>query len=43
MRIGSTALIWRSNMPLRQALRTRCMEIFGRHGHLTASPRIVEW
>ena len=44
MRIGPTALIWRWNMPLHQAVRTRCMRLLGpRHGYLTAGPLIVEW
>ena len=43
MRIGPTALMWRWNMPLRQAVRTRCMKLSGRHGYLTAGPLIVEW
>jgi hypothetical protein len=44
MRFGPmTALIWRWNMPLREALRTRRMKTCGRHGYLTAGSLIVQW
>jgi hypothetical protein len=43
VRVGSTALMWRWNMPLRQAVRTRYLRTFGRHGYLTAGPLILEW
>jgi hypothetical protein len=43
VRVGPTALMWRWNMPLCEAMRTRGMRILGRHGYLTAGPLIVEW
>lgn len=43
VRFGPIALMWRWNMSLRQAVRTRSMRTFGRHGYLTAGPLILEW
>jgi len=43
VRVGPTALMWRWNMPLGEAMRTRGMRTLGRHGYLTAGPLIVEW
>jgi hypothetical protein len=44
VRIGATrALMWRWNMPLREALRTGRMKTYGHHGYLTAGPLIVQW
>ena len=43
MRIGPAALLWRWNMPLRDAVRTARFRSFGTHGFLTAGPLIVEW
>ena len=43
VRVGQTALMWRWNMPLREATRTRRMKTAGRHGYLTAGPLIVQW
>ena len=43
VRVGPTALMWRWNMPLREAMRTRRVKTQGRHGYLTAGPLIVEW
>jgi hypothetical protein len=43
VRVGPTALMWRWNMPLREAMRTPGMRTLGRHGYLTAGPLIVEW
>jgi hypothetical protein len=43
VRLGPTALMWRWNMPLRQARRTCGLRRFGGHGYLTAGPLIVEW
>jgi hypothetical protein len=43
VRVGPTALMWRWNMPLREAMRTRGMRTLGRHGYLTVGPLIVEW
>ena len=39
----SVALIWRWNMPLREAVRTYGRRTFGGHGYLTAGPLVVEW
>ena len=41
--VGPIALMWRWNMPLREAMRTRGMRALGRHGYLTAGPLVVEW
>jgi hypothetical protein len=41
--MGPTALMWRWNMPLREAMRTCRMKTAGRHGYLTAGPLVVEW
>jgi hypothetical protein len=43
VRVGPTALIWRWNMPLREAMRTLRLTHFGRHGYVSAGPLIVEW
>ena len=43
MRIGPTALMWRWNMPIREAVRTARMSSFGAHGYLIAGPLVVEW
>jgi hypothetical protein len=43
VRIGQTCLMWRWNMSLREAMRTRRMKAVGRHGYLTAGPLVVEW
>ena len=43
VRLGPTALMWRWNMPLREAARTLRLTHFGRHGYVTAGPLIVEW
>ena len=43
VRVGTTALIWRWNMPLRETMRTRGMRTLGRYGYLTVGPLIVEW
>jgi hypothetical protein len=43
MLIGPTALIWRWNMPLREAVRTRQMRAVGGHGYLAVGPLVVEW
>ena len=43
LRVGPTALMWRWNMPLREAMRTSRVKTEGRHGYLTAGPLILEW
>jgi hypothetical protein len=43
VRVGRAALIWRWNMPLREAMRTLRLIHFGRHGYFTAGPLIAEW
>ena len=43
VRVGQAALMWRWNMPLREAMRTPRVKAAGRHGYLTAGPLIVEW
>jgi len=43
VRVGPTALMWRWNMPLRQAMRTLRVTSFDRHGYMTVGPLIVEW
>ena len=43
VRVGRAALMWRWNMPLYEAMRTRGMRTLGRHGYLTAGLLIVEW
>ena len=43
LRLGATARMWRWNMPICEAMHTRCMRLFGRHGYLTAGPLILEW
>ena len=37
------SLIWRWNMPLRDAVRTYGRKNFGSHGYWMAGPLIVEW
>ncbi len=41
--LGGHAIIWRHNMPLRQAVITYRQKRFGRHGYLMAGPIIVDW
>ena len=41
--LGPIALMWRWNMPIYEAMRTRAMRTLGRHGYLTAGPLIAEW
>jgi hypothetical protein len=41
--MGATSMMWRWNMSIRQAVRTRCLKTAGPHGYLTAGPLIVEW
>jgi hypothetical protein len=43
VRVGATALMWRWNMTLCEAMRTRGMRTRGRHGYLTVGPLILEW
>ena len=43
IQLWSVGLIWRWNMPLREAVRTLGRRTFGRHGYLTAGPLIVQW
>ena len=43
VRVGRTALIWRWNMPVREAIRTGRLTSFGKHGYVAAGPLIVEW
>jgi hypothetical protein len=42
--LGHIALMWRWNMPLREAIRTCDLRRSRRgHGYATAGPLIVEW
>jgi hypothetical protein len=41
--LGGHAIIWRHNMPLRQAVLTCRQKRFGKHGYFMAGPLIVEW
>lgn len=43
VRVRQTALMWRWNMPLREAMGTLRAKTFGRHGYITAGPMILEW
>lgn len=42
--VGRITLIWRWNMPLREAVHTRGWRRHrGGHGYATAGPLIIEW
>jgi hypothetical protein len=41
--LGGVALIWRWNMPVREAVCTFGMHRCRTHGYATAGPLIVEW
>jgi hypothetical protein len=42
--LGRIAFIWRWNMSVREALRTRTLRRFrGGHGYATAGPLVLEW
>ena len=42
--VGRIALIWRWNMPLREAIHTCGWRRYGSgHGYATAGPLIIEW
>ena len=43
VQIGRTVLIWRWNMPMREAMRTLQMKTSGNRGRVAAGPLIVEW
>lgn len=42
-KLNFASLIWRWNMPLRDAVRTYGQKNFGSHGYWMAGPLIVEW
>ena len=44
MRLGRLGLMWRWNMPFREALRTCQLHRFGRgRGYAVAGPLVLEW
>ena len=43
VRIGRTGLVWRWNMPMREATRTLRMKTFGNRGYFAVGPLVVAW
>jgi hypothetical protein len=43
LRVGPQCVMWRWNMPLRQAMHTFRRKTFGEHGYIAAGPLVVEW
>ena len=42
--VAHISLIWRWNVPLRHAIRTRCWRRYSSgHGYVVAGPLIIEW